>query len=215
MSRRTERGPRTTLSRLPAKASHDRGALDALLDHSRLGHFAVVRPDGTPVVIPTAIARDGDRVLVHGSTGSPWMRQLADGAPTSLAVTALEGLVIARSAFESSMHYRSAVMFGSCSVLRAADKVAALNLVTDSLIPGRAREVRASTGKELAATLVLALPITEWSLKISGGWPDDPPDDIAGSAWAGVVPMSVVYGQPLPAPDLRDGIPLPPSVLGL
>ena len=82
-----------------------------------LGHFGIVDAGGNPVVIPTAIVRDGDRVLAHGSTGSPWMRRLAAGAPTCLAVTALDGIVVARSAFESSLHYRSAVLFGTCTVV--------------------------------------------------------------------------------------------------
>ena len=157
-------------------------------------------------MIPTAIVRDGDRVLAHGSTGSRWMRALAAGAPTCLAVTALDGVVVARSAFESSLHYRSAVLFGACAPLPDDEKEAALDLVTDALIPGRVAEIRRPTRRELEATLVLALPIAEWSLKVSDGWPDDPPEDVAGDAWAGVLPMLTGYGRPVPAPDLRDGI---------
>lgn len=201
---------RTRITRLREKASAERAELDALLDSSRIGHFALTRPDDAPVVLPTAIARDGDRVLAHGSTGSRWMRALAAGAPTCLAVTALDGLVVARSAFESSMRYRSAVLFGSCSVV--TDKLAALDLVTEQLLPGRTAEVRRPTTRELDATLVLALPIAEWSLKVSAGWPDDPPEDVAGDAWAGVVPLHELRGTPLPAPDLRPGIRFPPSV---
>lgn len=205
--------PRTQITRLPEKASTDRAALDALLDSARVGHFALVEPDGRPVVIPTAIVRDGDRVLAHGSTGSRWMRALADGAPTCLAVTALDGLVVARSAFESSLHYRSAVLFGACSTVPADERASALDLITEALLPGRTAEIRRPTGRELAATLVLALPIAEWSLKISAGWPDDPPDDVAGDAWAGVLPIVARYGAPLATPDLRAGISPPPSVL--
>ncbi len=200
--------PRTTLTRLPAMASSDRTLLDALLDESRIGHIALVA-DGHPVVIPTAIARDGDVALAHGSTGSRWMRLLAAGAPASLAVTALDGLVVARSAFESSMHYRSAVLFGAFSVVdEAAEKLRALDILTESLLPGRVAEVRRPSPKELAATLVIALPIAEWSLKVSDGWPEDPPADIAGDAWAGVVPLRLAAGIPTDAPDLRVGIPV-------
>jgi nitroimidazol reductase NimA-like FMN-containing flavoprotein (pyridoxamine 5'-phosphate oxidase superfamily) len=157
--------------------------------------------------------RDGDRVLAHGSTGSRWLRHLAAGAPACLAVTAFDALVVARSAFESSMRYRSAVLFGQCQAITEPDaKRRALDVITDVLIPGRSAEVRASTAKELAAVLVLALPIAEWSLKVSEGWPEDPPEDVAGPAWAGVLPVVQRYDQPLAAPDLRDGIPLPPSV---
>jgi uncharacterized protein len=203
---------RTTITRLREKASTDRAELDALLDGTRVGHFALVASAGHPVVIPTAIVRDGDRVLAHGSTGSRWMRALAEGLPTCLAVTALDGLVVARSAFESSLHYRSAVLFGACSPLAADEKPAALDLITESLLPGRLAEIRRPTDRELAATLVLALPITEWSLKVSDGWPEDPPEDVAGEAWAGVVPMISSYATARAAPDLRPGIPVPTSV---
>jgi len=207
---------RTTITRLAGKASSDRAELDQLLDTVHVGHFAIVDADGHPVVLPTATVRDGDRVLVHGSTGSKWLRRLATGSPTSLAVTSFDGLVVARSAFESSMRYRSAVLFGQCAVIAEPDeKLRALDLITDGLIPGRSKEVRVSTVKELAAVLVLALPIEEWSLKVSEGWPDDPDDDVAGPAWAGVLPVVQRYGEPLPAPDLRAGIDMPDSVRGL
>jgi nitroimidazol reductase NimA-like FMN-containing flavoprotein (pyridoxamine 5'-phosphate oxidase superfamily) len=207
---------RTQITRLREKGSSDRAALDSLLDSCILGHFGMAADDGHPVVVPTAIVRDGDTVLAHGSTGSHWMRRLASGTPACLAVTAVDGVVVARSAFESSLHYRSAVLFGSCTVASdGADKERALDLITERLIPGRSAEIRRPRNAELAATLVLVLPIVEWSLKISDGWPEDPDDDIAGDAWAGVVPRLTSYGEPLPAPDLRDGIPVPPSVRNL
>src|SRR5215471_19177226 len=204
---------RTTMTRLRTKASQDRSELDRLLDSVHTGHFALVAQDGHPVALPTAVARDGDRMLAHGSTGSGWIRRLAAGAPTSLAVTSFDALVVARSAFESSMRYRSAVIFGQCTPLTDPDeKLRALGIVVEALLPGRLAEVRPSTRKELAKTLVLALPITEWSLKVSDGWPDDPGEDVAGDAWAGVVPLAVACGEAAPAPDLRPGIEVPPSV---
>jgi uncharacterized protein len=151
-------------------------------------------------------------LLVHGSTGSRWMRLLATGAPASVALTAYDGLVVARSAFESSMLYRSAVLFGTMRALADAEKARALDLLTEALLPGRIPEIRRPSAKELAATLVLALPIERWSLKVSDDWPDDPPDDVAGDAWAGVIRAKVTYGQPRAAPDLRDGIAVPASV---
>ncbi|MGI8523114.1 MAG: pyridoxamine 5'-phosphate oxidase family protein [Nocardioides sp.] len=203
-------------TRLPDLASTVRGALDALLDSARIGHFGLVDDQGAPMVLPTAVVRDGDRVLAHGSTGSRWMRRLAGGAPTALAVTAFDGVVVARSAFESSIRYRSAVLFGRCSVVAGDDddddKERVLDLVTEALLPGRVAEVRRPTKAELAATLVLALPIDDWSLKVSDGWPEDEPDDVAGEAWAGVVPLGEAYGDPQPAPDLRPGIDVPESV---
>jgi nitroimidazol reductase NimA-like FMN-containing flavoprotein (pyridoxamine 5'-phosphate oxidase superfamily) len=201
-------------ARLAEKASTERAALDALLDSTRVGHFGLVAEDGTPAVVPTMVVRDGDRVLAHGSTGSRWMRRLAEGVPTALAVTAYDGLVVARSAFESSIRYRSAVLFGRCSTV-VDDKERFLDLVTEALIPGRSAEVRRPTRAELAATLVLALPIEDWSLKISAGWPEDEEDDVAGPAWAGVVPGRHVYDAPLAAPDLRPGIEVPASVRAL
>jgi nitroimidazol reductase NimA-like FMN-containing flavoprotein (pyridoxamine 5'-phosphate oxidase superfamily) len=206
---------RTTPTRLSEKATRDRTQLDALLDESRVAHVGLVS-DGHTVVIPTGVARDGDLVLIHGSTGSRWMRALAQGVPTSVAVTALDGLVLARSAFESSMHYRSAVLFGSFTPVEGrSEKERALDILTESLLPGRLAELRRPTGKELAATLVLAMPIVEWSLKVSDGWPEDPPEDVAGEAWAGVVPLNLVPGAPLDAPDLRPGIVVPDSVRSL
>ena len=162
------------------KASSDRATLDHLLDTVHIGHFAIVADDAHPVVLPTAVVRDGDRVLAHGSTGSRWLRRLAADDAACLAVTAFDALVVARSAFESSMRYRSAVLFGQCQAITEPDaKRRALEVITDALIPGRSAEVRASTARELAAVLVLALPISEWSLKVSEGWPDDPPGDVA------------------------------------
>lgn len=203
---------RTAITRLRERATTDRAALYALLDEVHVGHFGLVDGTGLPVVLPTLVVRDGDRVLAHGSTGSRWMRRLADGAPVCLTVTAVDAVVVARSAFESSMRYRSAVLFGSCTALSGADKARALDVVTDALMPGRVAEIRRPRARELDATLVLALPIEQWSLKQSAQWPDDPPEDVAGDAWAGVVPLHTSYLEPLPAPDLRDGIDTPASV---
>jgi hypothetical protein len=123
-------------------------------------------------------------------------------------------VVVARSAFESSIHYRSAVVFGACRPV-AGDKERFLDLVTEALIPGRSSEIRRPITAELAATLVLELPLDDWSLKVSAGWPEDEADDVAGPAWAGVVPVRTGYGEPIPAPDLRAGIEVPPSVRAL
>ena len=143
------------------------------------------------------------------------MRALAAGIPVALSITAVDGLVVARSAFESSMHYRSAVLFGSCTVVEKSEKSEILDRVTNALIPGRGDEVRPHAAKELAATLMLRMSIDEWTLKVSDGWPEDEESDIAGDAWAGVLPIATRYTEALPAPDLREGIPVPPSVQGL
>jgi uncharacterized protein len=208
--------PSTQISRLSEMQSTSRGQLDELLDSTPLATVALVR-DGHPVVFPTGFARVDDELVIHGSTGSPWMRALATGASAAVSVTGLDGVVVARSGFESSFRYRSAVVFGAFERVPEADKIRYLERLTDAFIPGRAAELRPNTRTELAATLPLRLPIgaDNWSLKISGGWPEDPDEDVAGDAWAGVVPMTVSYGAPLPAPDLRPGIPLPESVRAL
>lgn len=205
--------PSTRVSRLSEKQSTSRRELDELLDSTPLATVALVR-DGHPVIFPTGFARVDDELVIHGSTGSPWMRALAGGSSAAVAVTGLDGIVVARSGFESSFRYRSAVIFGVFEQVPEADKVRYLDRLTEAFIPGRTSELRASTRKELAATLPLRLAIgaDNWSLKVSGGWPEDPDEDIEGDAWAGVVPMTVTYGAPQPAPDLRPGIPLPESV---
>jgi uncharacterized protein len=208
--------PSTWVSRLSELQRTSRGELYELLDSTPLATVALVR-DGHPVVFPTGFARVDDELVIHGSTGSPWMRALSTGAPAAVAVTTVDGIVVARSGFESSFRYRSAVVFGVFERVPDADKVSYLERLTDSFLPGRVAELRASTRKELAATLPLRMPIGEdnWSLKVSDGWPEDPEEDIAGDTWAGVVPMSVTYGEPLPASDLTPGIPLPASVLAM
>jgi uncharacterized protein len=206
----------TTLTRLRDHAVTDRAELDRLLDDTVLAHVGMADDHGGVVVIPTAIVRDGDRVLVHGSTGSGWMRRAAAGRPVCLTVTDLSGIIVARSAFENSLRYRSAVLFGSFTRLPEPDVPRALGLFTEHLIPGRTAEVRPNHRRELAATMVLSMPIGQWSLKVSGDWPDDAPGDRMSGAWAGVIPFDARrLGDPLPSPDLRPGIPVPASVQAL
>jgi uncharacterized protein len=199
---------------MPERMSFDREALDALLDSVMVAHIAFVAEDGSPGVLPTAVARWGNEILVHGSTGSRWMR-LVSGAPAAVSITAVDGVVVARSAFESSLSYRSAVLFGRFRTLEGQEKQDALIAVTDRLIPGRVAEVRASTSKELAATLVLAMPIEEWSLRMSDHWPEDPESDVAEDVWAGKVRFEETPTTIHEAPDLRAGIPVPISVSSL
>jgi uncharacterized protein len=200
---------RTTVRRLPELQQHGREDLDAILDAGVVAHVAVVDA-GQPYALPMAYVRDGDRLLLHGSTASRLMRTLADGASTCVTVTHLDGLVVARSAFESSMHYRSAMVLGRAQVVD--DPEEALARFTDGLLPGRWQEVRPVRAKELAATRVIALPIEEWSVKVSADDPEDPDEDRALDVWAGVLPAALVYGEPRPSADLRPGIPVPASV---
>jgi nitroimidazol reductase NimA-like FMN-containing flavoprotein (pyridoxamine 5'-phosphate oxidase superfamily) len=190
----------------------DAAALATLVRDARVGHFAFVE-DGQPRIVPIAIVTEGAHILLHGSTGSHWLRLLATGVPVALSVTAIDALSVARSAFESSMNYRSAVLFGRCAPVD--DPVTALDLVTEGLIPGRVAELRPHSAKEVAATLVLRMTIDEWTLKVSDGWPQDDPADVAGPAWAGLLPVRTGFTDARPTPDLAQGIPLPASVRNL
>lgn len=177
-----------------------------------MAHVAVRDEHGQPYVLPVAYARDGDAVLVHGSTGSRLFRTLAEGAPTCLTVTLLDGLLLARSVFESSMHYRCAMVLGSATALEDDAKLRGLQAISEHLLPGRWAEARRPNRQELAATLVLSLPLREWSLKISDGPPEDAESDLDLPVWAGVVPLTEVTGAPVPAPDLRGDLRVPAYV---
>jgi len=203
---------RTTIRRLAEKTVNDRAIGYAILDAGFVAHVAVVDDSGQPYVVPVGYARDGDRVLFHGSTGSRLFRGLADGQPTCLTVTLLDGMVLARSTFESSMQYRGVMALGRCTVLEDADKDDALEVITEHLLPGRWSEARHPNRKELAATLVLALPLDEMSVKVADGPPEDEDDDIARPIWAGVVPLREAFGEPVPAPDLVEPYPVPEYV---
>lgn len=204
-----QQAARTRVRRIPELQVHDRAVLDAILDAGAVAHVAIV-DDGQPYALPMAYARDDDRLLLHGSTGSRLLRHLAAGAPACVTITLLDGLVYARSAFESSMHYRCAMVLGTLTSV--PDPLDALALLTDRLLAGRWQELRPTTRKELAATSILQLPLDEWSVKIGDEDPEDPPDDVALDVWAGSVPIATVYGDPVPAADLREGIPVPASV---
>lgn len=205
--------PATSVTRLREKQDTSREVLDQLLDSTPLATVALVR-DGHPVAFPIGFARLADELVIHGSTGSPWLRALADGAPAAVSVTTLDGVVVARSGFESSFRYRSAVLFGTFEPVPEDRKLAYLNALTDTFIPGRVAELRPSTRKELVASLALRMPIgtDNWSLKVSAGWPEDPESDVEAGGWAGVVPMELSYRPPQPAPDCDPAIPVPDSV---
>ena len=210
----TPRDERTDVRRLPEKQVRDLAELHAILDEAL--HAAVgVEVDGQPFVLPMACARDGDHLLLHGSTGSRLMRTLATGAPVCVSVTHLDGLVYARSAFESSMRYRSATVLGTATEVPADEALNALEVLTEHLLPGRWAELRAPRAKELAATSVLRVPLDEWSVKVSSGFGDDPDEDLDEPVWAGAVPMRVTYDDPVDAPDLGPGRPGPAHATAL
>src|SRR6478735_7658877 len=166
--------PRTKLTRVPQRGSHDQATIHAILDEALIGHVAWVTPDGRPAVIPTLIARDGDDLLIHGSSASRTLRALKAGIEACVEVTHVDGLV-----------------------------------------PARWEHVRRPNRKELKATAVLKLPITEGSAKIRTGAPVDDDEDYALDTWAGVVPLRIEPQTPTPDPLLKDGIDLPEHVRAL
>ncbi len=208
----TGKTDRTTLGRKADRGSHDREFVYEILDSSRVGHLGYVI-DGQPYVIPIAHARMGDQLVFHGSTGARLFLNLGSGTPVCYTVTRFDGLVLSRSAFESSMNYRSAIVLGSCRLIEDEDeKWAALDVLTDHLFPGRRDSLRPMVKKEVAATAVLALPIEEFSAKSRTGGPNDP-DDKDFDVWAGTLPINTTFGTPIPAADLKPGL-APPAYLG-
>ena len=203
---------RTRIGRLSDRQSVDRNALYALLDGQILAHVALV-VDGRALIIPLAFARDGDSVLIHGSTGGGLLRYATAGSGLGLSVTALDGLVYARTLFDSSMNYRSAVIYGVPSVVGPEEKERALLLLAEHLMPGRGQEVRPMTRRELASTIVLRIPLTEVSLKMRAGAPSEAVDDGEDHVvWAGVVPLATTWGKPSASPLTADTTQVPASV---
>jgi nitroimidazol reductase NimA-like FMN-containing flavoprotein (pyridoxamine 5'-phosphate oxidase superfamily) len=197
---------RTTLKRLPKRAVYDREVVYGILDEGFICHvgFAV---DERPFVIPTGYARVDDLLYIHGSQVSRMLRTLAQGVDVCVTVTLVDGLVLARSAFNHSMNYRSVVMFGRASVVeQSGAKLAALLAFSEHVIPGRWDEVRAPTVQELKATTVLSLPLVEVSAKVRSGPPIDDEEDYALNVWAGVIPMKTVAGKPITDPRSPEGV---------
>ncbi len=203
---------KTTLKRLPKRGSFDRNIINDILDEAFFCHVGFV-VDGQPFVIPTGFARIGDDLMIHGSSASRMMRNLAAGIDVCVTVTLVDGLVLARSAFHHSVNYRSVVILGRAELVEGYDaKNAALEAFTEHIIRGRWSEVRWPTPLELKATTVLRLPITEASAKIRTGDPVDDDEDYAMDVWAGVLPLKIQPGTPIDDTRLRDGIKVPDHV---
>jgi nitroimidazol reductase NimA-like FMN-containing flavoprotein (pyridoxamine 5'-phosphate oxidase superfamily) len=197
-----------TLTRKPDRAG-DRRLLDEVLDEARVGVLSTVTDDRLPWSVPMLAARDGDRLLIHGSSGAGALRHVAAGAPVTFTAFLLDGLVVAETLFDHSVNYRSAVVRGRLQPVDADDASRALDIFSDAILPGRSAEVRAHTGKEVSATVILALPIMDgcWLAKARAGGPGD--DGAIG--WTGHVPMKTVYGDPVTATPGA----VPASVRGL
>ena len=208
MSRSTAPSARTKVRRLRELARYDRSAVNAILDEATVCHVGFV-DEGQPFVIPTAIARINDYAYLHGSRVSRMLKLLAAGNPACITVTLLDGIVVARSAFNSSMNYRSVVILGSAEKVTGENKRTALDAFTEHLIPGRTGDIRASRPKELAATTVVRFSLEEASVKVSEGPPSDEKSDYESDVWAGVIPLTLKCGKPQPDPRLKSGIPVP------
>ncbi|ATL26108.1 pyridoxamine 5'-phosphate oxidase family protein [Streptomyces formicae] len=207
---------RTVPTRSKERASYDKESVHRILDEAYVCHLGFVR-DGAPVVLPTLYGRVGDRLYVHGSTGSRPLRMAGDGKDQAdpglqvcLTVTHVDGLVLARSAFHHSINYRSVVVHGTAhQVTDPEEKRAALDALVDHVVPGRTADSRPANAKELAATAVLRLDLDEVSAKARTGGPNDEPEDMDLSHWAGVVPLRKGYDALIPAADLAPGIEVP------
>ncbi|MEI5102328.1 pyridoxamine 5'-phosphate oxidase family protein [Streptomyces sp. PmtG] len=208
---------RTVPTRSRDRASYDREQVHAILDEAYLCHLGFVR-DGAPVVLPTLYARVGERLYVHGSTGSRPLRMAGDapapredpGLAVCLTVTHLDGLVLARSAFHHSVNYRSVIVHGVARPVTDPDeKRTALDALVDHVVPGRADDSRRANAKELAATAVLSLDLDEVSAKLRTGPPSDEPEDMDLPYWSGVVPLRKGYDPLVPSADLAPGIKVP------
>jgi nitroimidazol reductase NimA-like FMN-containing flavoprotein (pyridoxamine 5'-phosphate oxidase superfamily) len=191
--------PRTRIRRLAEKANYDQQTLYAVIDEAYLCNIAF--NDGTSThCIPTACWRIGNALYVHGSNGGRLTKNLLAGTQVSIAITHLDGLVLARSAFNHSMHYRSAVIYGTFELVEDKQaKIAALDALMDKIAIGRKHEARPGNDKELAATSVMRISLEEAACKISNGPPSDDEEDLQLPVWAGVLPMSIQHGEPIHA----------------
>jgi uncharacterized protein len=202
--------PRTRLTRHRERGSEDRADLFAIIREALVCHVGIIR-DGAPVVLPAIHAVDpegpdeGGTLYLHGSVAAPWLMQ-APGQTVCATFTLVDAIVLARVAFSHSMNYRSAVVYGAARrVDDPAERDRALGLIVDHIVPGRSATLRANTRKELAATAVLAVPLSDASVKARVGGPKDEPEDVATGTWAGVVPLTVRAGAV--EPDETGGVP--------
>ncbi|MEU4350976.1 pyridoxamine 5'-phosphate oxidase family protein [Streptomyces sp. NPDC023838] len=209
---------RTVPTRSRERASYDRELVHGILDEGYVCHLGFVR-DGAPVVLPTLYGRIGERLYVHGSTGSRPLRMTGKADPglaVCLTVTHVDGLVLARSAFHHSINYRSVVVHGiAYEVTDPEERRTALDALVDQVVPGRSYDSRQANAKELAATAVIRLDLNEVSAKVRTGGPNDEPEDSALPHWTGVLPVVRGYGTPVPADDLDPSVQLPEYLAAL
>ncbi len=200
---------RTRVIREPDRGVYDRETVYRILDEGFLCHvgFSV---DGQPFVIPTSYGRNDSNLYIHGSAASRMLRQMKAGVPVCVTVTLLDGLVLARSVFNHSMNYRSVVVLGKATLVDdPAEKLAALRILSEHIIPGRWDDARQPNERELKATSVLRVSIEEFSAKVRIGPPIDDEEDYSFPTWAGVIPLETTVGTPIDDPRLNPGHPMP------
>jgi uncharacterized protein len=192
---------RNKLVRHPERGRYDRETVYGILDEALMCHVGFIQ-DGLPFVIPTLHARDGDRLLLHGSSASRMVKHVGGGNPACVTITLVDGLVLARSVFNHSVNYRSVVIFGHGEAITEPEaKLRALHCFMERQLPGRWADVRQPTEQEVKATGVVALPLTTASAKIRSGPPKDEPEDVDLPVWAGVLPVQQTFGEPALAPE--------------
>jgi len=200
---------RSKINRIPARGNYDKETINQIIDAALYCHVSFVHSN-QPYIIPTIHARMGDRIVLHGAKGSRMLKHIAEGNEVCVAITLMDGLVLARSVFHHSMNYRSVVIFGKGKVLESkVKKLEALKTITEHIIPGRWEDARKPNEKELNATIVISIDINEASAKIRTGPPIDDEEDYNLPVWAGVLPLSLAIAPPQNDPKLNPGIPIP------
>ncbi len=201
---------KTEITRLSKRGMYDKETIHTILDEALFCTVAYVR-EGQPFQIPTGFVRIGDKIYIHGSVGSFYMRELRDKKQSScISVTLMDGLVLARSAFHHSVNYRSVVIFGEPQLVDTKDELyKVLELFTEKICLGRWNDVRKPTDNEWKQTMVLSFDISEASAKVRTGPPKDDEEDYTLDIWAGVVPLKIQHLEPVADPELKDGVNLP------
>lgn len=209
MATRQTPSRRVAVRRHPERGQYDLAVIEAILDEALYCHVGFVK-DGQPVVIPTIHVRLGSLLYIHGAVASSMLKVLADGTPIAVTVTLVDGIVLARSAYNHSLNYRSVVVLGTASeVTDGEEKLQALEALVEHVMPGRWADARFPTDAELRATRLLKIPVVEASAKIRQGPPTDDPGDMDLPIWAGVVPVGEQRGLPVPDPALASSVPWP------
>lgn len=209
MSEVLRKTDRSSMSRHTERASYDRELAYSILDEALVAHVGFSGDEG-PLVLPMTYARSGARLYLHGAAASRWLSSFERGRPVSVCVTLLDGIVLARSAFSHSLNYRSVVAFGNAvTVTDAAEKMQAFHAFMEHIVPGRWEDSRQPNKKEINATTVLALDLDEASIKVRSGQPKDTAGDYGLEYWAGVIPLVLEAGEPLPDPAMEDPPPVP------